>query len=173
MNKKFIAKLLVLAMVAAAALPVAITAANAYYGNYSVTQDTTVTSSDSVKGTTITAKITNGVGNVALDEKAVAALAAQGNTWVIEAKGATQVNFSVPAKALVAAAAKLSGDLTMKFGDLATVTIPKDALTTEEIGEAGFLEITVKKDGENHFWSIYSNGKNLDKLKGLNIVWGD
>lgn len=173
MKKKFIAKLLVLAMVAAAALPVAITAANAYYGEYSVTNDTAAVSNESVKGATVEAKVTDGIGSLTLDAKAVAALAAQSNTWVIEAKGATQVNFSVPTKAMVAAAEKLSGDLTMKFGDVATITIPKDSLTAEEFGADGNVDISVKKDGVNHFWSIYSNGKSLDKLKGLVIDFGD
>jgi len=190
MKKQFIAKLLVLAMVLAM-VPVTVLAANAAAGDqkscpdtgcvaYSA-PDTTVVTTTAVDASEVTvedgeavieAKVVNGTANVTLNEKAVEKLfeGAEGDTLVlkIEAEGATKVNTSLPAKALTAAGEKTGAALTVELGDVATITIPNEGLSSV-FGNSGSVKISAQNSGTNIGFSIQVSGKALKNIKGLKV----
>lgn len=175
MNKKFIAKLLVLAMMVAMVPAVVVSASadsNGNYGYYSVSVDTTVRVNEPISSDgTIEVKVVGGTASVTLGTKAVESLAdlAKNGEIVLEIKadGANKVDVSIPAKALATVAEKTGADLTIK-SDVATVTIPNEALTTE-LGNSGNLSISVQATGSSVNFSIQASGKALKNIKGLKV----
>lgn len=177
MNKKFLAKLLALAMVLSM-VPASILAANAAgsnnnYGYYSVAVDTTVRVNDPVaEDGVIEAKVVNGTAKVSLSEKAVESLAdlAEGNKIVLEIKteGATKIDVSFSAKALAAVATETGADLTIK-SEVATITIPNEALSSE-LGN-GTLRVSAQAYTYSVGFTIQTNGKALKNIKGLQVTF--
>lgn len=187
MKKQMIAKLLVLAMVLAM-VPVTIlttganVAAASNDGYYSVSVDTTVaaapTTIDAGDVTVedgeavIEAKVVNGAATVTVSEKAVESLfeQAEGDALVlkIEAKGATKVDVSLPAKALTAAGEKSGKALTTQLGDVATITIPNEALASV-FGNSGTVKISAQNSGTSVGFSIEVSGKSLKNIQGLKV----
>lgn len=191
MKKKFIAKLLVLVMVLSM-VPVTILAASgagSIAGSSSgsgsgsntgakIGGDTTVVARPNAVTVsaaditvangvaTVEAKVSNGVALVSLSDDAVEALiAAGGSTLKIEAEGATAIEVSLSAKELAAFAEKTGKDLTLEFGDLATIVIPNEVLTTV-FGAGGSVEISVTADGV----TIQVDGKILENLEGIEVT---
>ncbi len=186
MKKQLIAKLLVLAMVLAM-VPVTIlttganVAAASNDGYYSVAVDTAVAAPTTVDAgdikveageAVVNAKVVNGTANVTVSEKAVESLfeQAEGDALVlkIEAKGATKVDVSIPAKALTAAGEKSGKALTTQLGDVATITIPNEALASV-FGNSGTVKISAQNSGTNIGFSIQVSGKSLKNIKGLKV----
>lgn len=175
MNKKFLAKLLALAMVLSM-VPASILAANAAGSNngyYSVAVDTTVRVNDPVaEDGVIEAKVVNGTAKVALSEKAVESLAdlAEDNEIVLEIKteGATKIDVSFSAKALAAVATETGADLTIK-SEVATITIPNEALSSE-LGN-GTLRVSAQVYTYSVGFTIQTNGKALKNIKGLQVTF--
>lgn len=181
MKKQLIAKLLVLAMVLAM-VPATVLAAgagsNTNYGYYSVAVDTTtvaVNASDiTVEGgeATVEAKVVNGTANVTLNAAAIEKLFedVEGDTVVlkIEAKGATTINTSLSGKALAAAAEKSDKAFSVSLGEVATITIPNEALATV-FKDMGNVKISASASGTNVGFSIQTSGKAIKGIKGLKV----
>ena len=191
MKKQFIAKLLALALVLSMA-PVAVLAANASAGDNNnsntgstgpvivdttpVAPTTTVDASEVEVGedgsATIEAKVVGGSATVVVPEKAMEALAEQdtGDELVlkIEAPGATKVEVSIPAKALTAFAEKTGASLTYELGDVATISIPNEALATV-FGTSGNAKISAQASGTSIGFTIQVSGRSLNAIKGLKV----
>ena len=187
MKKQFIAKLLVLALVLSM-VPVAVIGASAAGSNggyYDVYEDTTpvtppTTTVDASDVTvedgsaTIEAKVVNGSATVVVPEKALDAMAEQvtGDELVlkIEAPGATKVDVSIPAKALTAFAEKTGANLTYELGEVATISIPNEALATV-FGTSGNAKISAQASGSSIGFSIQVSGRSLKAIKGLQVTF--
>ena len=180
MRKQFIAKMLVLAMVLAM-VPVTVIAASATSnsGYYSVAVDTTTTVSAADINVedgeaVITAKVVGQTATVSLPEEAVAALAEQatGDELVlkIDAPGATKVEVSLPAKALTAFGEKTSAALTVELGEVATISIPNDALASV-FGTSGSAKISAQASGTTIGFTLQVSGKSLANIKGLQVTF--
>ncbi len=182
MKKQLIAKLLVLAMVLAM-VPVTIltagtnVAAASNDGYYYVAVDTTTTvdaSEIAVENgeAAIEAKVVGGKASVTLNTNAVESLfeQAEGDALVlkVEAKGATKVDVSLPAKALTAAGEKSGKALTTQLGDVATITIPNEALASV-FGDSGSVKISAQNSGTSIGFSIQVSGRSLKNIKGLKV----
>jgi len=188
MKKQLIAKLLVLAMVLAM-VPATVLAAsagdNTNYGYYSVAVDTTTATSAPTTvvnagditvengETTIEAKVVNGEAVVSLNAKAIEKLFenVEGDAVVlkIEAEGATTVGTSLPGKALAAAAEKSgSSTFSVQLGEVATITIPNEALATV-FKDLGNVKISASNSGTNVGFSIQTSGKTITSIKGLKV----
>ncbi len=186
MNKKLIAKLLAVGMVLAMLPVTALAAANTtgnnnYYYNFyedTTANDTKVEDEDitlEAGEAVISAKVINGIANVSMTEKAMDSIIEQlkeGEVLVlkISAKGASTVNFSVPAKSLVAVAEKTGEGLVIE-SDLAVITLPNEALKTQfkdattvsfkaEVSIMGAYSVTIRADG-----------KAVKDIKGLEVVF--
>lgn len=186
MKKQFIAKLLVLALVLSM-VPVTILAASAGSndGYYYVSADTTVVSSTTtvdpgdvtVEGgeAVIEATVVGGAAKVVLPEKTVEALAEQATAGeelvlTIEAPGATKLDLSLSAKSLTALGETTGSDLTVKLGDVASISIPNDALTSV-FGTSGTAKISAQNSGTSIGFSIQVSGKALKGIKGLQVTF--
>lgn len=189
MKKQFIAKLLVLALVLSM-VPVSVLVAsaagsNGNYGNYSVGVDTTpvtppTTTVDATEvkvedgTTTVEAKVVAGAATVVVPEKALEAMAEQvtGDELVlkVEAKGATKVDVSIPAKALTAFAEKTGAAVTFEMGEVATISIPNEALATV-FGTSGNAKISAQASGSSIGFSIQVSGRSLKAIKGLQVTF--
>lgn len=191
MKKQFIAKLLALALVLSMA-PVAVLAANASAGDNNnsntgstgpvivdttpVAPTTTVDAAEVEVGedgsATIEAKVVGGSATVVVPEKAMEALAEQvtGDELVlkIEAPGATKVEVSIPTKALTAFAEKTGASLTYELGDVATISIPNEALATV-FGTSGNAKISAQASGTSIGFTIQVSGRSLNAIKGLKV----
>ena len=180
MKKKFIAKLLVLAlvlsMVPATILAASATAAGGNTANdggyYDVYEDTTVRVNEAVPETgVIEAKVVAGVATVTLNAKAVeslADLAKDGEIALeIKAEGATKVEAYLDSAALIKVAEETSADLTIK-SSVATITIPNAVLTNEFSG-IGSVKVSVQNTGSSVGFSIQASGKALKNIKGLKV----
>lgn len=179
MKKKFIAKLLVLALVLSL-VPATILAASAAAGTttandggyYDVYEDTTVRVNEAVPETgVIEAKVVAGVATVTLNAKAVeslADLAKDGEIALeIKAEGATKVEAYLDSAALIKVAEETSADLTIK-SSVATITIPNAVLTNEFSG-IGSVKVSVQNTGSSVGFSIQASGKALKNIKGLKV----
>ena len=179
MKKKFIAKLLVLALVLFM-VPATILAASAAGANptandggyYDVYEDTTVRVNEAVPETgVIEAKVVAGVATVTLNAKAVeslADLAKDGEIALeIKAEGATKVEAYLDSAALIKVAEETSADLTIK-SSVATITIPNAVLTNEFSG-IGSVKVSVQNTGSSVGFSIQASGKALKNIKGLKV----
>lgn len=175
MKKKVIARLLVLVMVAAAMLPVAITAVSAAYGYgpYSQTADTApvedvVVNEDSGEVTIKAVKVGK-TARKSLTEKEAEKMVNE-STWKVEAdEGVNKVEFSVPAKALAANGEATGESLVLTMGDLATVTIPNSVLTSS-FNTAGTAKFTAQAAGNGGVnLTILVSSKNIS-LKGITIT---
>lgn len=193
MKKQFIAKLLALALILSM-VPVAILGASANAGNNSnsgsgstgpiyddttpVTPPTTTVDASDVTvedgSATIEAKVVAGNATVVVPEKTLEAMAEQvtGDELVlkIEAPGATKVDVSIPAKALTAFAEKTGANLTYELGDVATISIPNDALATV-FGTSGNAKISAQASGSSIGFSIQVSGRSLKTIKGLQVTF--
>ena len=193
MKKQFIAKLLALALVLSMA-PAAVLAASADgaragdinqspSGSYDPTVPdtapvTTTVDAAEVKvengSATIEAKVVAGTATVVVSEKALEAMAEQvtGDELVlkVEAKGATKVDVSIPAKALSDFAEKTGAALTYELGDVATISIPNEALATV-FGTSGNAKISAQASGSNIGFSIQVSGRSLKAIKGLQVTF--
>ena len=185
MKKQFIAKLLALALVLSM-VPVAVIGASAAGSNggyYDVYEDTTPVSTTEVDASdvavengsaTIEAKVVGGAATVVVSEKALEAMAEQvtGDELVlkVEAPGATKVDVSIPAKALTAFAEKTGANLTYEMGDVATISIPNEALATV-FGTSGNAKISAQASGSNIGFSIQVSGRSLKAIKGLQVTF--
>lgn len=196
MKKQFIAKLLTLALVLAM-VPVAIISASAvesetagnnnnsntgstgpiYVDTTPVTPTTTVDASDVTVengSATIEAKVVGGNATVVVPEKALEAMAEQvtGDELVlkIEAPGATKVDVSIPAKALTAFAEKTGANLTYELGEVATISIPNEALATV-FGTSGNAKISAQASGSSIGFTIQVSGRSLKGIKGLQVTF--
>lgn len=182
MNKKFLAKLLVLAMILAM-VPATFLAASADSGSgsgsgsasggYYTAPDTTVRVEEPVsEDGVIEANVVNGTAKVALNDKAVESLAdlAEGNEIVLEIKseGATKIDVSFSAEALAAVAAETGADLTIK-SEVATITIPNEALSSE-LG-TGTLRVSAQVYTYSVGFNIQASGKALKNIKGLQVTF--
>lgn len=190
MKKQFIAKLLALALVLSMA-PAAVLAASADgaagdinqspSGSYDPTVPdtapvTTTVDAAEVKvengSATIEAKVVAGTATVVVSEKALEAMAEQvtGDELVlkVEAKGATKVDVSIPAKALTAFAEKTGANLTYEMGDVATISIPNEALATV-FGDVGTARISAQASGYNIGFTIQAGGKALKNTDGIKV----
>lgn len=177
MKKKLIARLLVLAMVAAALMPVAITAVSAAYGYgaYSTKADTSVSENVVVESGSTTAvlkpKAIGGTktAKLVLSED-VAMTLADRDEWDIEmSEGITKVEVTLPAKAMAANGKATGKPLVLNFGDGAQVTIPNEALTTL-FDNDGIVKISFQNSGNNVGFSISLSGRSLT-IKGLTVVF--
>ncbi len=181
MKKQFIAKLLVLALVLSM-VPATILAASAAAGTdnptannggyYDVYEDTTVRVNEPVpEGGVIEAKVVAGTATVTLNTKAVESLAdlAQDGEIALEIKseGATKVDVSLPAAALIKVAEETGADLTIK-SSVATITIPNEVLTNE-FTSSGSVKVSVQATGSSVGFSIQASGKALKNIKGLKV----
>lgn len=179
MKKKFIAKLLVLALVLSM-VPATILAASAAGANptandggyYDVYEDTTVRVNEAVPETgVIEAKVVAGVATVTLNAKAVeslADLAKDGEIALeIKAEGATKVEAYLDSAALIKVAEETSADLTIK-SSVATITIPNAVLTNEFSG-IGSVKVSVQNTGSSVGFSIQASGKALKNITGLKV----
>ena len=190
MKKQFIAKLLALALILSM-VPVAILGASAEAGNINQSPSggndpivpdtapvTTTVDSTEVKvengSTTIEAKVVAGSATVVVPEKALEAMAEQvtGDELVlkIEAPGATKVDVSIPAKALTAFAEKTGANLTYELGDVATISIPNEALATV-FGTSGNAKISAQASGNSIGFTIQVSGRSLKTIKGLQVTF--
>ena len=179
MNKKLIAKLLAVGMVLAMLPVTALAAANTtgnnnYYYNFyedTTANDTKVEDEDitlEAGEAVISAKVINGIANVSMTEKAMDSIIEQlkeGEVLVlkISAKGASTVNFSVPAKSLVAVAEKTGECLVITLPNEALKTQFKDATTVSfkaEVSIMGAYSVTIRADG-----------KAVKDIKGLEVVF--
>ncbi len=179
MKKKFIAKLLVLALVLSM-VPATILAASATGANptandggyYDVYEDTTVHLNEAVPETgVIEAKVVAGVATVTLNAKAVESLAdlAKDGEIALEIKseGATKVEAYLDSAALIKVAEETSADLTIK-SSVATITIPNAVLTNEFSG-IGSVKVSVQNTGSSVGFSIQASGKALKNITGLKV----
>lgn len=195
MKKQFIAKLLALALILSM-VPVAILGASAveeagnnsnsgsastgpiYVDTTPVTPPTTTVDASDVTvedgSATIEAKVVAGSATVVVPEKTLEAMAEQvtGDELVlkIEAPGATKVDVSIPAKALTAFAEKTGANLTYELGDVATISIPNDALATV-FGTSGNAKISAQASGNSIGFSIQVSGRSLKTIKGLQVTF--
>lgn len=197
MKKQFIAKLLALALVLSM-VPVAILGASAegetaagnnsnsssgstgpiYVDTTPVTPPTTTVDASDVTvedgSATIEAKVVNGNATVVVPEKALDAMAEQvtGDELVlkIEAPGATKVDVSIPAKALTAFAEKTGANLTYELGEVATISIPNEALATV-FGNSGNAKISAQASGSSIGFTIQVSGRSLKGIKGLQVTF--
>ena len=183
MKKQFIAKLLVLAMVLSM-VPVTILAASAAgsgsgsgsgSGGYYTPVDNTVRVNEPISSDgVIEVKVVNGTATVALNAKAVESLAdlAKGGeiTLEIKAEGATKVDVSFPAKALTAFAEKTGANLTYELGEVATISIPNEALATV-FGTSGNAKISAQASGSSIGFTIQVSGRSLKGIKGLQVTF--
>lgn len=197
MKKQFIAKLLALALVLSM-VPVAILGASAegetaagnnsnsssgstgpiYVDTTPVTPPTTTVDASDVTvedgSATIEAKVVNGNATVVVPEKALDAMAEQvtGDELVlkIEAPGATKVDVSIPAKALTAFAEKTGANLTYELGEVATISIPNEALATV-FGTSGNAKISAQASGSSIGFTIQVSGRSLKGIKGLQVTF--
>ena len=176
MKKKFIAKLLVLALVLSMVPATILAASAATAGNnsgyYDVYEDTTVRVNEAVPETgVIEAKVVAGVATVTLNAKAVeslADLAKDGEIALeIKAEGATKVEAYLDSAALIKVAEETSADLTIK-SSVATITIPNAVLTNEFSG-IGSVKVSVQNTGSSVGFSIQASGKALKNTKGLKV----
>lgn len=191
MNKKFLAKLLALALVLTM-VPATILAASATTeGSDNTCPDSTCPDSTCPGGSTssvgdsyvdttvrvdttvpedgaVEVKVVNGTAKVALSEKAVESLAelVEDDEIVLEikAENATKIDVSLSAKALASVAAETGADLTIK-SSVATITIPNEALSTE-LG-TGTLRVSAQSNANGVSFSIQASGKALKSIKGL------
>ena len=186
MKKQFIAKLLVLALVLSM-VPVAVIGASAAGSNggyYDLSDDTTVTAPTTTVdasdvtvengSATIEAKVVAGSATVVVPEKTLEAMAEQvtGDELVlkIEAPGATKVDVSIPAKALSDFAEKTGAALTYELGDVATISIPNEALATV-FGTSGNAKISAQASGSSIGFTIQVSGRALKTIKGLQVTF--
>ncbi len=183
MKKQFIAKLLALALVLSM-VPVAVIGASAAGSNggyYDVYEDTTPVSTVDASdvavedgSVTIEAKVVGGAATVVVSEKALEAMAEQvtGDELVlkIEAPGATKVDVSIPAKALSDFAEKTGAALTYELGDVATISIPNEALATV-FGTSGNAKISAQASGSSIGFTIQVSGRALKAIKGLQVTF--
>lgn len=194
MKKQFTAKLLVLALVLSM-VPATLLAANAAAGDNNNTNNntgstgpiyvdttpvaptTTVDASDVTVengSATIEAKVVGGNATVVVPEKALDAMAEQvtGDELVlkIEAPGATKVDVSIPAKALTAFAEKTGANLTYELGEVATISIPNEALATV-FGTSGNAKISAQASGSSIGFTIQVSGRSLKGIKGLQVTF--
>ena len=197
MKKQCIAKLLTLALVLAM-VPVAIISASAVEGETAgnnnnsntgstgpiyvdttpVTPPTTTVDASDVTvengSATIEAKVVGGNATVVVPEKALEAMAEQvtGDELVlkIEAPGATKVDVSIPAKALTAFAEKTGANLTYELGEVATISIPNEALATV-FGTSGNAKISAQASGSSIGFTIQVSGRSLKGIKGLQVTF--
>ena len=190
MKKHFIAKLLVLAMILSM-VPITILAASAdstAAGGVSevaspssttkVTADSHTVGKDAIDTEgdepVIKADVVGTTASAALTEEAVESLAdavvGDELVLVIEAPSADKVRVSFPAKALTKVAKDSGAKLTLKLGDVATITIPNEALTSE-FGEIGSVRITVQDKGSSVGFTIQVGGRTLKSIKGLTITF--
>lgn len=190
MKKQFIAKLLVLAMVLALAPAAALTAGAAgstdacntgcNTGGSSVADTIVVAATTTVNAddiaiedntATVEAKVVGGTATVTVTEKAVENLFKQAAGTVvlkIEAKGATKVDVSFPAKALTSAGEKSGAALSVQLGDVATITVPNEGLTSV-FGQSGTVKISAQNSGASIGFSIQAGGRALKNIKGLKV----
>ena len=189
MKKQFIAKLLALALVLSM-VPAGVMAASAATtgpaaggnpteeqktnnnGYYVVYEDTSVRVSEPVSADgVIEAKVVAGTAIVTLNSTAVESLAdlAQGGEIALEIKseGATKVDVSLPAAALIKVAEETGADLTIK-SSVATITIPNEVLTNE-FTSSGSVKVSVQATGSSVGFSIQASGKALKNIKGLKV----
>lgn len=196
MKKQFIAKLLALALVLSM-VPAAILAASAeetstnnnnnsntgstgpvYVDTTPVTPPTTTVDATEVKvengSTTVEAKVVAGAATVVVPQKALEAMAEQvtGDELVlkVEAKGATKVDVSIPAKALTAFAEKTGAAVTFEMGEVATISIPNEALATV-FGTSGNAKISAQASGSSIGFTIQVSGRSLKAIKGLQVTF--
>lgn len=194
MKKQFTAKLLALALVLSM-VPVAILGAGAvegagnnsnsssgstgpiYVDTTPVSPTTTVDASDVAVengSATIEAKVVGGNATVVVPENALEAMAEQvtGDELVlkIEAPGATKVDVSIPAKALTAFAEKTGANLTYELGEVATISIPNEALATV-FGTSGNAKISAQASGSSIGFTIQVSGRSLKGIKGLQVTF--
>ena len=193
MKKQFIAKLLALALVLSM-VPAAILAANAEETSTNnnnnsntgstgpvyvdTTPVTTTVDATEVKvengSTTVEAKVVAGAATVVVPQKALEAMAEQvtGDELVlkVEAKGATKVDVSIPAKALTAFAEKTGAAVTFEMGEVATISIPNEALATV-FGTSGNAKISAQASGSSIGFTIQVSGRALKAIKGLQVTF--
>ena len=195
MKKQFIAKLLALALVLSM-VPLTVLAASAegdtsnnndntntgstgpvYVDTTPVTPTTTVDAAEVTVengSATIEATVVGGNATVVVPEKALDAMAEQvtGDELVlkIEAPGATKVDVSIPAKALTAFAEKTGANLTYELGDVATISIPNEALATV-FGTSGNAKISAQASGNSIGFTIQVSGRSLKAIKGLQVTF--
>lgn len=189
MKKQFIAKLLVLALVLSM-VPVAILGASAtdtagdsadsvgpIYVDTTTVATTTVDASDVTVedgSAAIEATVVGGNATVVVPEKTLEAMAEQvtGDELVlkINAPGATKVDVSIPAKALTDFAEKTGAALTYELGDVATISIPNEALATV-FGTSGTAKISAQASGGSIGFTIQVSGRSLKAIKGLQVTF--
>ena len=165
MKKQFIAKLLVLALVLSM-VPVAVIGASAAGSNggyYDVYEDTTPVTPPT---TTVDAS------DVTVEDGSAPTEQVTGDELVlkIEAPGATKVDVSIPAKALTAFAEKTGANLTYELGEVATISIPNEALATV-FGTSGNAKISAQASGSSIGFTIQVSGRSLKGIKGLQVTF--